>query len=133
MIDEKMLIDRLINDDGIEFVVPLKDMTPEEVCKTAHTIIVEMKKGFINLINAQPKILFSVDLFQREEGWIPANEPPEEYRDKSGELIPFLVCEKGTEYPFRAMYDGKRWGDGFFAIHVTHWMPLPEPPKEGEG
>lgn len=65
----------------------------------------------------------------RKQEWIPANEPPKEYRDEYGELIPFLVCENGTEYPFRAMYDGKTWGDGFFAIPVTHWMPLPQPPK----
>lgn len=61
--------------------------------------------------------------------WIPANEPPKKYRDEYGELIPFLVCEYGTEKPFRAVYDGREWGDGCFAIMVTHWMPLPEPPK----
>ena len=64
--------------------------------------------------------------------WIPAEEPPEEYRDEYGELIPFLVCEEGTDYPFRAMYDGKTWGDGIFAIHVKWWMHLPAPPKEKE-
>lgn len=62
--------------------------------------------------------------------WIPASEPPKEYRDGYGELILFLVCGEGTEYPFRAMYDGKTWGDGVFAIPVKWWMPLPEAPKE---
>ena len=61
--------------------------------------------------------------------WIPAEYPPKEYRDEYGELIPFLVCEEGTDYPFRAMYDGKTWGDGIFAITVKWWMPLPQPPK----
>lgn len=61
--------------------------------------------------------------------WIPASEPPEEYRDECGELIPFLVCADETEYPFRAMYDGKKWGDGLFEITAKWWMPLPEPPK----
>ena len=64
--------------------------------------------------------------------WISASEPPEEYRDECGELIPFLVCVDETEYPFRAMYDGKKWGDGLFEITVKWWMPLPEPPKEDE-
>lgn len=64
--------------------------------------------------------------------WIPANEPPKKYRDEYGELISFLVCEYGTEEPFRAFYDGREWGDGYFEITVTHWMPLPEPPKEEE-
>ena len=61
--------------------------------------------------------------------WVSVDEPPKEYRDEYGELIPFLVCEEGTDYPFRAMYDGKTWGDGIFAIHVKWWMPLPQPPK----
>lgn len=61
--------------------------------------------------------------------WISAENPPEEYRDEYGELIPFLVCCQGTVYPFRAMYDGTNWGDGIGVLNVTHWMPLPEPPK----
>ena len=61
--------------------------------------------------------------------WVSVDEPPKEYRDEYGELIPFLVCAEGTDYPFRAMYDGKTWGDGIFAIHVKWWMPLPPPPK----
>ena len=64
--------------------------------------------------------------------WITASEPPKKYRDEYGELIPFLVCEEGTDYPFRAMYDGKTWGDGIFAIPVKWWMHLPAPPKEKE-
>ena len=65
-------------------------------------------------------------------GWISATEPPKEYRDEYGELIPFLVCAEGTDYPFRAMYDGNTWGDGIFAVHVKWWMYLPSPPKEKE-
>ena len=64
--------------------------------------------------------------------WISVDEPPKEYRDEYGELIPFLVCVEGTDYPFRAMYDGKTWGDGIFAIPVKWWMHLPAPPKEKE-
>ena len=64
--------------------------------------------------------------------WISVAEPPKEYRDEYGELIPFLVCAEGTDYPFRAMYDGKTWGDGIFAVPVKWWMHLPAPPKEKE-
>lgn len=71
---------------------------------------------------------------QTKREWISLSErfPTEnEYREKdTGELIPLLVCVKGTKYPFRAMYDGKTWGDGIDKIEVTHWMPLPQPPKE---
>ena len=62
--------------------------------------------------------------------WISVKDRlPNKYRDECGDLIPFLVCEVETEYPFRALFDGKTWGDGVFPINVTHWMPLPQPPK----
>lgn len=64
-----------------------------------------------------------------KSAWISVKNPPETYRDDYGELIPFLVCCRNTEYPFRAVYDGTTWGDGIGRLKVTHWMPLPEPPK----
>jgi hypothetical protein len=27
---------------------------------------------------------------------------------------------------------GKWWCDGDYAVHPTRWMPLPDPPEEGE-
>lgn len=65
----------------------------------------------------------------RKQEWISAEKPPEIYRDEYDELIPFLVCCKGTVYPFRAVYDGTNWGDGIGKLKVAYWMPLPEPPK----
>jgi len=68
---------------------------------------------------------------QLTNGWIPVDSKlPEECRDKHGVLIPYLVCVSETERPFRAFYDGKKWGDGMFELDVTAWQPLPEPYKE---
>lgn len=62
--------------------------------------------------------------------WIPASEPPKKYRDEYGIPIPFLVCTSGQNYPFITyFYDGKHWGGKGQDVPVTHWMPLPEPPK----
>lgn len=69
---------------------------------------------------------------EAERRWIPVSEPPTVYRDGYSELIPFLVCTPESRLPFRAVYDGDEWGDGWNIIHVTHWMPLPELPKERE-
>ena len=70
----------------------------------------------------------------RKQEWISVEErlpTEEEYRDEYGELIPLLVCEKDTRYPYRAMYDGTEWGDGLMKIRgITHWMPLPAPPRK---
>lgn len=69
----------------------------------------------------------------KQSEWISVEErlPSEdERRDEYGELVPFLVCEKYTKYPYRAFYDGTIWGDGLMKIKgITHWMPIPEPPK----
>ena len=75
--------------------------------------------------------------YRKQSEWISVEErlPSEdERRDEYYELVPFLVCEKGTRYPYRAMYDGVNWGDGLMKIRgITHWMPLPEPPKTKGG
>lgn len=49
---------------------------------------------------------------------------------------PSLVMEEGYETPCVAYYD-KSWDSWFEMVvglslkkPVTHWMPLPEPPKE---
>lgn len=75
-----------------------------------------------------------------EVAWISVEErlpSDDEQRDEYGELVPFLVCERDTKYPYRAFYDGMTWGDGLMKIKgITHWMPLPEVPeqrKEDEG
>lgn len=69
----------------------------------------------------------------RKQEWISVEDrlpSDEEQRDEYGELVPFLVCERDTTYPYRAFYDGKEWGDGLMRIRgITHWMHLPEPPK----
>ena len=66
--------------------------------------------------------------------WISVKDrlPTEEERfdDVYSELIPLLACTSGTKYPFSAFFDGKKWGDGWSEVDVTHWMPLPEPPEE---
>lgn len=62
MIDEKKLIEALLHDDGMEFTVRVKDHSPETVCNAFQEFADKMKEGFINLINAQPKILIGIDL-----------------------------------------------------------------------
>jgi hypothetical protein len=62
------------------------------------------------------------------DGWIPVTERlPEDGQDVLGFL------QNDTERRiFPANYDHGIWFDCLFNIHiqsVTHWMPLPEPPK----
>ncbi len=59
--------------------------------------------------------------------WIPANEPPKE----AGE---YNVAIKGASVSTTLFYSvhNKAWYDDYFEqpYEVTHWMSLPEPPKE---
>ena len=63
--------------------------------------------------------------------WIPVTERlPETF----GEFAVTIKTIEGRAYPDYADYDpfAKRWYPSLYFAHsskVTHWMPLPEPPK----
>ena len=66
------------------------------------------------------------------DGWIPVEErlpeEPKENPEFEGKKIElYLVTVKGTKYPFRAMWNGKFFTDGWSKCNVIAWRPLPEP------
>lgn len=66
--------------------------------------------------------------------WIPVSE---RLPEKFGEYIVTVQEETGERYSDYADYDPyqQRWRTGMYLgvrDKVTHWMPLPEPPKEEE-
>lgn len=68
--------------------------------------------------------------FVLENQWISVNErlPPEE---KDGLSIKVLVVStKGKIHLSRYDYDMKGWINPVLDIVSTHWMPIPEVPKE---
>ena len=68
-----------------------------------------------------------IDQFNK---WIPASEPPKVYRDEYGIPIPFLAYTEDKSLFITYFVDGKHWGRFGQDLKVTHWMPLPELPKE---
>ena len=74
------------------------------------------------------------------DGWIPVEErmpeEPKENPEFEGKKIKlYLVTVKGTKHPFRAMWNGKFFTDGWSKCNVIAWRPLPEPyrPERSEG
>lgn len=70
--------------------------------------------------------------------WIPATERlPEKWQETNeawfGEYIEFIVLIAGAECATTLCFDGTNFFEmttgGIY--DVSHWMPLPEPPKEG--
>ena len=65
-----------------------------------------------------------------KSSWISVNEklPPEE---KDGLSIKVFVISSKNKITFsRYDYDVKGWISSVLDIVFTHWMPLPEPPKQ---
>lgn len=65
--------------------------------------------------------------------WIPVTE---RLPDKMGQYICQYVFGENTEYPFyqvlwyfTAVEKPHFQHEGSMGLRVTHWMPLPEPPK----
>ena len=79
-------------------------------------------------------ILEARDIIRKHmnDGWIPVEErlpeEPKENPEFEGKKIElYLVTVKGTKYPFRAMWNGKFFTDGWSKCNVIAWRPLPEP------
>jgi hypothetical protein len=57
-------------------------------------------------------------------------EEVKKYRGENGEDPEFNVMIKGGLVPTSLFFNGEDWYCNFDDSYaVTHWMPLPEPPK----
>lgn len=70
-------------------------------------------------------------LKKRMQGISVEERLPDEWRDNSGELVNYLIYmpEYGWDVGNYAL-PVKTWLCMGIPCKVTHWMPLPEPPKE---
>lgn len=123
MIDEKKLIDDLMHNDGIKFEVKLAGVTPEALGNAFQEFINKMKEGFVDLIKSQPSF-----------GWISAKEQlPKPFIS----VIINIPCDSPLPTVNEGYYNGDgNWltiyGDMYTMEEVPFWMPMPEPPKDGE-
>ena len=61
--------------------------------------------------------------------WIPVSERLPEKHER------VIVCDVREDFRDAWEFEGEGWFNGLWTLEkeeVTHWMPLPEPPKEGE-
>lgn len=71
-------------------------------------------------------------------GWIKVSDRlPEIYQQDNGEPMEFIVMIKGAIVPTVLSYNGTEWFQMDWtntragsSYAVTHWMPLPEPPRD---
>lgn len=63
--------------------------------------------------------------------WIPGKKRPKEWKDEKGDAINFLAVIPGVGIDIANWVEPTRcWFCMGVPCKVTHWMPLPEPPKE---
>ena len=63
--------------------------------------------------------------------WIPASEPPKKWKDENGDAINYLIYSPGIGVDIgNWIQPAKAWFCLGVPFKVTHWMLLPEPPKE---
>ena len=63
--------------------------------------------------------------------WIKADQPPEDWKGEGGYLTSYYIYmpEYGVDIG-TYLKPANRWLCFGYPCNVTHWMPLPEPPKE---
>ena len=65
------------------------------------------------------------------QNWIPASEPPKEWKDENGDAINYLIFAPDIGIDIGNWIEPMHtWFCLGVPFKVTHWMPLPEPPKE---
>ena len=63
--------------------------------------------------------------------WIPGKKPPKEWKDEKGDAINYLAVIPGVGVDIANWIEPTRcWFCMGMPCKVTHWMSLPEPPKE---
>lgn len=70
---------------------------------------------------------------EQKRKWISVEvELPKKWKDADGTLINYLVFmpEYGVDVG-NYLQPAKLWACLGLPVKVTHWMPMPEPPKEG--
>lgn len=86
-------------------------------------------KGWNDALEKVEELIASYNL---SENWIPVDMklPPEPKPNHIFKGDIYLITVKKGTIPFRAMWNGEYFTDGFEKLEVIAWMPLPEPYKE---
>ena len=102
-----------------------------DAVQQAADAIEEMQSAERKFLHIISDLESQIDQLKRERKWIPVTERlPEDGQDI---LAVHIYCGEVRIVP--ANYDRGVWYDCVFnrvADHITHWMPLPESPKEIE-
>ena len=106
---------------------PSTHSNPEDV----DPLFCRYNKGWNDAIKKVEKLFNSYSL---SDMWIPVDVklPPKPKPNHNFKGDIYLITVKKGTIPFRAMWNGEYFTDGFEKLEVIAWMPLPEPYKENK-
>ena len=106
---------------------------PEEIKRMLVTCLELNMPPDVQHVAMKDALAYIQQLEAQVPRWISAKTPPKEWRenDKDGTLINFQVYspEYGVDIG-NWVETAKMWVIMGLPVRVTHWMPLPEAPKE---
>ena len=137
MIDEKKLIEDMLNNDGIDFRMDFNTDTEESVLESLREFVDKFRQGMIELVQKQPKV----------DEWIPfeVTEADEEDREAYGFeqmlrgklpeedeeiLVTYSNGHVGEDVFLRDGYECYLDSGAEFVVDAVAWMSLPKPYKE---
>lgn len=97
-------------------------------------MICKYNKGWNDAIEKVEELISSYNV---SDMWIPVDVklPPEPKPNHTFKGDIYLIASKKGTVPFRAVWNGEYFSDGFEKLEVIAWMPLPampEPYKENK-
>ena len=113
----------------------LRTISFHELFKDMDDVIDSAGREYIDIIESLPPMPVR-EIIKGE--WIRVKDGlPKEWQRENGEPIEFNVMLRGAKEATTLCFNGSQWFEfdwknmkvvGYYT--VTHWMPLPEPPKE---
>ena len=123
MIDEKKLIEDMLNNDGIDFRMDFNTDTEDSVLESLREFADRFRQGMIELVQKQPKV----------GEWIPVSVNKPQRQDSKNTIIEFyFVSTKRGNVRLGFRDEDGEWltEHGNIISNVIAWMPLPPAYKE---
>ena len=130
MIDEKKLIEDMLNNYGIDFRMDFNTDTEDSALESLREFADKFRQGMIELVQKQPKVGEWIPCSER----LPKDNKESEYYESvivtldNGRVADGCYRNADKEWWVDAP-DGEHYSENMTG-HVIAWMPLPEPYKE---
>ena len=118
------------------FLKVLEKLKKQPMCNNPaeSDLICKYNKGWNDAIEKVEELISSYNV---SDMWIPVDVklPPEPKPNHTFKGDIYLIASKKGTVPFRAVWNGEYFSDGFEKLEVIAWMPLPampEPYKENK-